>query len=101
MADLPSVHQRHNTSVRAGTIGVQSGTIQLWGVQLEIGSVATPLEKRDPEQELRQCQRFFQWGLFAVTGSCGNAGAGCSYVQPFVVQMRATPTMAASGTYEY
>jgi hypothetical protein len=31
----------------AGNIGVQSGTINIWGVQLEIGSIATQLEKRD------------------------------------------------------
>ena len=35
-------------AVHYGNPGVQIGTIQLWGVQLEIGSIATPLEKPDP-----------------------------------------------------
>ena len=41
-------------------VGVQSGSIAIWGVQLEIGSVATPLEKPDPQQDLAKCQRFYQ-----------------------------------------
>ena len=45
-------------ATRAGNIGVQSGNIALWGVQLEIGSTATPLEKPDPRYDLANCQRF-------------------------------------------
>ena len=45
------------TNVQAGGVGVQSGTINIWGVQLEVGSVATPLEKPDPQQDLAKCQR--------------------------------------------
>ena len=47
----------------AGNIGVQSNTFQLWGVQLEVGSVATPLEKPDPRYDLSNCQRFYQTGI--------------------------------------
>lgn len=47
-------------NARAGLIGVQSYTLQLWGVQLEIGSVATALEMPDPQQDLAKCQRFYQ-----------------------------------------
>jgi hypothetical protein len=62
----------------AGNIGVQTtGTVQLWGVQLEIvqpgQTVPTKLEKRDPVLELQQCQRFFQVGQFQF-GSNQSAG---------------------------
>jgi hypothetical protein len=46
-------------AARAGNIGVQSGTVELWGVQLEVGSVATPLEKPDPQQDWARCLRFY------------------------------------------
>lgn len=85
-----------NQATRAGSIGVQSGTINLWGVQLEIGSVATPLEKRDPVYEVQQCMRFYEVGFFQLGGSASGAGAGVSYQQPHAVPKRAMPTMIAT-----
>jgi len=88
-------------ATRAGAIGVQSGTISLWGVQLEIGSVATPLEKPDPQQDLAKCQRFYQLGRLQLNA---YAGAGAvSFVTSFMfpVQMRAAPTVAVNGTFTY
>lgn len=76
-------------------IGVQSGTVQLWGVQLEIGAQATPLEKPDPQQDLAKCQRFFtilnrvQWGGYAA-----NSGVLLYAPLPLPVSMRAAPTIA-------
>lgn len=81
----------------AGNIGVQSGTIQLWGIQLEYGSVATSLARRDPADELALCQRFYQIGSMQMTGGNGigvAVGIGCSSLLP--VRMRATPTVAGS-----
>ena len=52
----------------AGNIGVQSGTIQMWGMQLEIGSVMTPLEKIDFGLDLKNCQRYYQVGSVAHGG---------------------------------
>jgi DNA-binding beta-propeller fold protein YncE len=80
-------------AARSGAIGVQSGTIGLWGVQLEIGSVATPLEKPDPRYDLANCQRFYQQHLQVLTygyGAAGNAAYG-DYWMP--VTMRAAPTV--------
>jgi hypothetical protein len=79
-------------AVRAGSIGVQSGTIQLWGIQLEIGSVTTPLEKPDPQQDLAKCQRFYQIGYYSMS-AYGAPGWGYGTQVPFAVSMRATPTM--------
>jgi hypothetical protein len=77
----------------AGGIGVQSFTLQIWGVQLEIGSVATALEKPDPRYDLANCQRFYQTvvcgarNYFSATPSSVSAPSSWP-------TMRATPTTA-------
>jgi hypothetical protein len=83
-------------AAQAGNIGVQSGTIQLWGVQLEIGSVATPLEKPDPRYDLANCQRFYQ----VITGLSYNgysaSGTTITFWWPLIVTMRASPTLSVA-----
>lgn len=82
-----------NNAFSAGGIGVQSGAVVLWGVQIEIGSVATPLAKRDPADELALCQRFYQTGYVNTAGSgviAVNYRVGGTFLKP----MRATPTMS-------
>ena len=80
-------------AVRAGNIGVQSGSVNLWGVQLEIGSVATPLEKPDPQQDLAKCQRFFWVGRMYSGSYQSVAAASVASSWPFPTQMRAAPTL--------
>jgi hypothetical protein len=88
-----------NNATRSGTVGVQSGTINLWGVQLEIGSLATSLEKIPPEQDLRSCMRYYQFGYASWFGS-GTAGGLIGYTGAFTVMMRGASTMApVSPTY--
>lgn len=85
------------TTALAGNIGVQSGTINIWGVQLEIGSAATPLEKPDPLHDLAKCQRFYsvtQVGVLAYATAGAYIGALCY----FPVAMRAFPTIVVGGT---
>ena len=82
-------------AARSGSVGVQSGAIGLWGIQLEIGSVASPLEKLDPRLDLANCQRFYQtlriniWGV----GVSGNPSFAQQFSLP--VTMRASPTATA------
>jgi hypothetical protein len=65
-------------NANSGGVGVQSYTLLLWGVQLEVGSTATPLEKPDPQQDLAKCQRFYQvYPSMFITG--GVAGAVYGY----------------------
>ena len=80
-------------ATQSGNIGVQSGTIALWGVQLEIGSVATPLEKPDPRYDLANCQRFYQSGI--VFGAVASA---LRHYDCITVLMRATPTTVRTYT---
>ena len=87
------------TNAIAGNIGVQSGTINLWGVQLEIAAPGqtqpSVLEKKDPRIELSDCQRFYQTGVAWAYYSNTAAGTivGNTYTLP--VTMRATPTCAS------
>jgi hypothetical protein len=85
-----------DTAVRAGNIGVQSGLVNLWGVQLEIAQPGqtqpTPLEKPDAQQELAKCQRFYFQESIAFLGNCGGVGSIGS-LAAFPVWMRAIPTI--------
>jgi hypothetical protein len=80
-------------------IGTQSGTVRFWGVQLEIGSVATPLEKPDPQQDLAKCQRFYigyngtTGGIWIYTNGINSGSAGMAMSQTLLTTMRATPTV--------
>jgi hypothetical protein len=79
-------------ATRAG-IGQQSATFQLWGVQLELGPTATPLEKLDPVTQLQQCQRFYQ-GIALIGAFYGVAGSGAQVAATLPVIMRGNPTVA-------
>lgn len=85
-------------NTRNGTLGTQSGTFDIWGVQLEEGTEATPLERLDFEAEISRSMRYFQRHFDpplrgVVTG--GNVGR---MGMPLPVFMRANPTVSASGT---
>jgi hypothetical protein len=81
----------------AGNVGVQSFVLALWGVQLEIGSVATPLEKPDPRYDLANCQRFYQNGNFLLSAYTG-AAYGLGVMMTLAPKMRSAPTLAVLGT---
>jgi hypothetical protein len=83
-------------NARSGSIGVQSGLIAIWGMQLEIGSAATPLEKPDPGYDSANCQRFYQTGYAYIAGY-NLGGTSLGVFVPFNVTMRASPTITLSG----
>jgi hypothetical protein len=45
-----------------GSLGWQQNTFDIWGVQLEKGSTATPFEQRPIGTELSLCQRYYETG---------------------------------------
>ena len=75
-----------------------SATFYITGVQLEVGSVATPFERIDYGRELAMCQRYYQKS--SVLGCLGVAGSTARITAniPFQQTMRSAPTVAATAT---
>ena len=71
------------------------------GVQLEVGSVATPFEHRSYGEELALCQRYFEV-ICDGTYPLGNATSwtgGQSYAsRSFITEKRSSPSMSFTGS---
>ena len=84
-------------------VGTSGATFYITGVQLEVGSVATPFERRDYGRELMLCQRYYYRNT-APSGSQYGSGyndstANAFFNIPFPVTMRTSPTaLEQSGT---
>ena len=86
-------------------VGTNTATWYLTGVQLEVGTVATPFERRQFGQEVVLCQRYFSKsynldvapGTITGVGATGGISSSTSYQAPIFlpVQMRTTPTGVA------
>ena len=82
-------------------ISTSGATFYLTGVQLEVGSAATPFERRQFGQELMLCQRYYETnintnaGLGTATGFSGSVTSGGGYYvsTSYLVQKRAAPTI--------
>lgn len=80
-------------------VGQQSGTFDLWGFQLEAGSIATPFETRPYHLELQMCRRYFQriggaiaYDTICPSGWCAAGTTGGVY-GTFRAPMRVVPTI--------
>ena len=75
---------------RAGSIGLQPNTqIDIWGIQVERGSVATAFEERPYATELAMCQRYYQrHHFFKMTGTVASNGTVGRMGAQLPVQMR-------------
>ena len=94
------------TSSSSNWIGTSGATFYITGVQLEVGSTATPFERRLYNQELANCQRYYYRLVsgndiaFGVSVNMSATLAG-TYIK-FPISMRATPTGDfTSGTNYY
>jgi hypothetical protein len=86
-------------SERTNSLGIQSNTFQIWGVQLEAGTVATPFRRNalSIQSELAACQRYY-WRInsdntFYIPGLAiaVNTTFGNAFIT-FPTTMRANPT---------
>ena len=82
-----------------------NATFDITGVQLEVGSVATPFEHRSYGDELARCQRYFvahncadTYNLVAI----GLYGGTTTYVgmHSLPVSLRDVPSITTSGNFE-
>lgn len=69
-------------------------------VQIEIGEVATPFERRPYGQELVLCQRYYEPGHINIQGVSGPFSAGAGAQRPFLVQKRASPAVTLVQGYK-
>jgi hypothetical protein len=81
-------------------------TFYITGVQLEVGTVATPFERRSYGQELVLCQRYYEYGTASGSGYCAITGifdSGAVASICFKSTKRSAPTISApslnSGVY--
>jgi hypothetical protein len=86
-------------------IGTNGATWYITGVQLEVGSVATPFERRPYGMELQLCQRYYYKitqstsnAYFPSVGLCRTTTSSRNSIQ-FPVLMRTVPTsLETTGT---
>ena len=87
--------QNGNFSGATGTMSVvatNGAVVQITGVKLEIGSVATPYNRQSLAKSMADCQRYYQTG-WMLASSYGAAGQTYQFAVPLVVTMRAAPTV--------
>jgi hypothetical protein len=97
-------------NARTGSLGIQSNTFEIWGVQMEYGSKATPFQTASGsiQGELAMCQRYYQ---VIVSGDAKTVVNTAAYDSTSVygvyrtqVSMRTAPTLSivsGSGYYKY
>jgi hypothetical protein len=92
--------------VQNGVVTTTNATWQITGVQLEVGSVATPFEHRSFGEELAMCERYFQksYNYASPIGSTNDSGCVMNRLNDavtnrndlsarFSTRMRAAPTI--------
>lgn len=92
-------------------VGTNAATWYVTGVQLEVGTAATPFERRQFGQELALCQRYFA-KTYPINTAIGTANALGAMTVPcfgsmayaggnwwFPVTMRANPTITVYSAY--
>ena len=98
--DTWTASAHYTTSNQVNWMDSTSNNFYITGVQLELGSNATPFEHRSFADELARCQRYY----FQDDGHLQGAGYQNDYYHmdvtvPIPVPMRAQPTATTTGGY--
>ena len=96
-----------NSICRASTATwyeADDATLEITGVQLEVGSVATDFEHRSYDQELKLCERYFevisQGDAYIAIAMCYNSSTATGVVQCRTTK-RAIPTIYQTSGSSY
>jgi hypothetical protein len=82
-------------------VGTNGATLYITGVQLEVGSVATPFERRPYTTELQLCQRYYELINEGRLLWAGTTVSGTTYARAptdYAVVKRAIPTVTTTNT---
>lgn len=92
--DTWSTHNGTNwvTSNQVNFFDTVGNTINISGVQLEPGSVATPFESIPYQQQIQLCQRYYLSYTLASTCTSWSVNSTQNLAIGYPVQMRAAPT---------
>jgi len=90
------------TSNQTNMGATNGSTFQITGVQLEVGSAATPFEHRSYGDELARCQRYYykssaEYRQHGYSYGTNSSTDGMCVPYPWPVTMRANPTASLSG----
>jgi hypothetical protein len=78
-------------------VGTSGATFYITGVQLEVGTKATPYEMQIYSDQLAQCQRYYTT-VNASLGGVAQSGIGNLYNGAFNVTMRSAPTITVTSS---
>jgi hypothetical protein len=87
-----------------GQVNLASATNNYWqitGVQLEVGDTATPFEFKSVEDELLECQRYFEWTEFFTTNWNNATNTARTGVNWLVIKRRSPDVSLTSGYNQY
>jgi len=104
-----SVSNTLGTDSSVNWISTNAATFHITGVQLEVGTVATPFDRRPFAVELELCQRYYEksYNIGVMTGSSTALGVSTAVAisttsthgasHSFKVRKRTTPTISIFG----
>jgi hypothetical protein len=87
-----------------GQVNLASAISNYWqvtGVQLEVGDTATPFEFKSVEDELLECQRYFEWTEFFTTNWNNASNTARTGVNWLVTKRRSPDVSLTSGYNQY
>jgi hypothetical protein len=92
-----------NNNARTGSLGLQSNTFDIWGVQFQAGAVATPFQTASGSLggELSLCQRYFTKSFLVNTTPANNyaVDSGAGRLPRYVGVVRSDGTWISGGIF--